>query len=185
MQLEQRDKELAAIGASIGCNCRPCIEHHIPAGRESGLSEADLADAVKIARAVRDEAIELLAPRIDELLGGAGVHSEPAPVAEISRRHELVALGASVGANSHPLLDRHIAAALELGLSAAEIAAAIRMAGHVQKRAAGMTADKAAHTLDELGSGSRFGAAAGAEHTTPTTEGDRHGPQVPRLQRAS
>jgi AhpD family alkylhydroperoxidase len=33
MQLGQRDKELAAIGAAIGCNCRPCIEHHIPVGR--------------------------------------------------------------------------------------------------------------------------------------------------------
>jgi AhpD family alkylhydroperoxidase len=33
MQVEQRDKELAAIGASIGCNCRPCVEHHIAAGR--------------------------------------------------------------------------------------------------------------------------------------------------------
>ncbi len=150
MQLEQRDKELAAIGASIGCNCRPCIEHHIPAGRESGLTEADLADAVATARAIRDEAIELLAPRVDELLGGDSVRCEPAPVAETSRPHVLVAMGASVGANSHPLLDRHIAAALELGLSPAEIAAATRMAGYVQKRASGMTADKAAHTLEEL-----------------------------------
>ena len=42
MRLEQREKELAAIGASIGANCRPCIEHHIPAGREAGLSEVEL-----------------------------------------------------------------------------------------------------------------------------------------------
>lgn len=32
MQLEQWDKELAAVGVSIGCNCRPCIEHHVAAG---------------------------------------------------------------------------------------------------------------------------------------------------------
>ena len=62
MQLEQHDKELAAIGAAIGCNCRPCIEHHIPAGREAGLSEGELADGVATARVVRDEAIVLLAP---------------------------------------------------------------------------------------------------------------------------
>jgi AhpD family alkylhydroperoxidase len=126
MQLEQRDKELAAIGASIGCNCRPCIEHHIPAGREAGLSDATIADAVETARAVRDEAIELLAPRVDELLGGDSVPPDPAPVAKTSRAHELVVPGASVGANSHPLLRRHIAAALELGLSSAEVAAAAR-----------------------------------------------------------
>jgi hypothetical protein len=34
MALEQQDKELVAIGASIGASCRPCIEHHIPAGRD-------------------------------------------------------------------------------------------------------------------------------------------------------
>ena len=151
MQLEQRDKELAAIGASIGCNCRPCAEHHIPAGREAGLSEAELADAVATARAVRDQAIRLLAPSIDELLGGESVPSEPAPLAAPSRAHALVSLGASVGANSHPLLARQINAALGLGLSAAEVTAAARMAGYVQTRASEMTADKATHTLEELG----------------------------------
>lgn len=153
MQLEQRDKELAAIGASLGCNCRPCVEHHIAAGREAGLSEAELADAVASARAVRDQAIELLAPRIDALLGrgSVGVPSETAALAETSRAHALIALGASVGANSHPLLHRHIAAALELGLRLAEIAAAARMAEYVQRRAGEMTAEKATHTLDELG----------------------------------
>jgi AhpD family alkylhydroperoxidase len=160
MQLEQRDKELAAIGAAIGCNCRPCIEHHIPAGRDAGLSEAELAGAVACARAVRDEAIELLAPRVDQLLGRGDIPSEPASVTETSRAHFLVALGASIGANSHPLLQRHIAAAHGLGLSLAEVAAAVRVAGYVQKRAGEMTADAAKHALDELG-----GVASGQELT--------------------
>jgi AhpD family alkylhydroperoxidase len=149
MQLEQRDKELAAVGASIGCNCRPCIEHHVAAGREAGLSDAELADAAATARAVRNEAIELLAARIDELLGGAGAPSEPASPVEGSRADELVAIGASVGANSHPLLRRHIAAALELGLSPAEVKAAVKMASYVQQRASELTAESAKHALDE------------------------------------
>lgn len=160
MQLQQRDKELAAIGASIGCNCRPCIEHHIPAGREAGLSEAELTDAVMTARAVRDEAIELLAPRVDELLGLFSTSHEPAPVTATSTAHALVCLGASVGANSHPLLQRDIAAAVEVGLSLDQIAAAVRMAEYVQHRASEMTADKARDTLDEL-RGAAHGAAAG------------------------
>jgi AhpD family alkylhydroperoxidase len=149
MELEQRDKELAAIGASIGCNCRPCIEHHIPTGREAGLSDGELADAVATARVLRDEAIVLLAPRVDELLGRSTV-SVGAASAASSRAHAFVALGASVGANSHALLARHIARAFEPGLSASEVAAALKMAGYVQKRASEMTADKATHTLDEL-----------------------------------
>lgn len=150
MQLEQREKELAAIGAAIGCNCRPCVEHHIPAGRAAGLSEAELADAVATARRVRDHAIRLLAPRIDELLACGSVRSAPAPLGESERAHALVALGASIGANSHTLLREQIAAALEIGLGTAEITAAVRMAGHVQRRASEMTTASAKHVLEAL-----------------------------------
>lgn len=150
MQLEQRDQELAAVGASIGCNCHPCIEHHIAAGRVAGLSDAELADAVATARVVRDEAIELLTARSDELLGGTSVPAQPAPAVEDSRTDELVSIGASVGANSHPLLRRHIAAALDLGLSPAEVRAAVKMAAYVQRRASELTAESAKHALDQL-----------------------------------
>ncbi len=159
MQLEQRDKELAAIGASIGANCRPCIEHHVPAGREAGLSEAELAEAIRFARAVRDEAIELLSARVEELLGRGGAPPEPAPAAGASKARELVALGASVGANSHPLLDLHIATALHVGLSSAQVEAALRMAELVQRRAGEMTAEKAAHALKGPGDASADAAA--------------------------
>jgi AhpD family alkylhydroperoxidase len=152
VHLEQREKELVAIGAAIGCNCRPCIEHHIPAGREAGLSEAALADAVATARGVRDEAIKLLAPRIDELLTGGSVRSTPAVLCESDRAHALVALGASVGANSHPLLREQITSAFETTLNSAEIAAAVRVAEYVQRRASEMTAESTNHTLDELDS---------------------------------
>lgn len=155
MQLAQRDKELAAIGASFGCNCRPCIEHHIPAGRNAGLSEAELADAVATARAVRDEAIEHVAPRVGQLFGRGNAPSERTPAADTTIAQELVALGASIGANSHPLLGRHIAAAHEPGLSSVEIAAAARMAGYVQKWASEMTADAAKRALDDLDGVSR------------------------------
>ena len=147
MQLGQRDKELAAIGSAIGCNCRPCVDHHIPKGREAGLSEAELAEAVAAARAVRDQGIELLAPRIDELVGHGSGFAEAAAVVETSRAHALVCLGASVGVNSHPLLERHIAAALQFGLTPTEVAAATKMATYVQNRASEITAR---HALDQL-----------------------------------
>jgi AhpD family alkylhydroperoxidase len=149
VRLEQRDRELAAIGASIGANCRPCIEHHAPAGRQAGLSETELADAVATARAVREQAVALFSAKVDALVGGGGSSPEPASLAEASRNHELVALGASIGANSHPLLDLHIGAAIDVGLTAAQVEAALKMAEYVQQRAAEMTADKATHALDE------------------------------------
>jgi|SRR5215204_5966853 len=147
MRLEQRDKELAAIGASIGANCRPCVEHHVPAGRKAGLSESELVDAVATARAVREQAVELFSARVDELLGRGSAPPEPTSRGDTSRDHELVALGASIGANFHPLLELHIGAALDVGLTAAEVEAALKMAGYVQERAAEMTAERAAHAL--------------------------------------
>jgi AhpD family alkylhydroperoxidase len=157
MRLEQREKELAAIGASIGANCRPCIEHHIPAGREAGLSEVELEDAVATAQAIRSEAVALLSARIDALLGYRGTAPEPAPVVRISKARELVALGATVGANSHPLLQLHLGAAPEAGLTSPQVEAALKMARYVQQHAVDMTAEKANNVLEEL-----RGASAGA-----------------------
>lgn len=149
MRLEQREKELAAIGASIGANCRPCIEHHLPAGREAGLSESELAEAVATAHSIQHQATVLFSARVEELLRREGGAPEPAALPESTRAQELVSLGASVGANSHPLLDLHIAASLEEGLTPAEVEAALKMAEYVQQRAAEMTAEKASHVLRE------------------------------------
>ncbi len=78
MPLEQTKKEQAAIGASIGAGCRPCIEHHVGAAREAGLSDDEIAGAVAEAEAVRGLAVELLTARIHELLGDSGAGAPPA-----------------------------------------------------------------------------------------------------------
>ena len=147
MALEEKDRELAAIGASIGALCRPCIEHHIPAGRKAGLTEPELAQAVEIAQATHRIATGLLFRRSRELLtgdasAGAAVAAEPT-----SRLGELVALGASIGANCHPLLEQHVAGALQQGLPASQVRSAIKMAEIVQQHAAEITAGKAAAAL--------------------------------------
>ena len=157
MPLEPRDKELVAIGASIGSNCEPCITHHLAAGREAGLTQAELDTAVASAHTVRREAVELLAARIEELLGHGGDGAKPAAIAQTSKAHELVALGVSVGVNSHPLLHAHIGSALDVGLEVHEVKSALKMAGYVQQHAAALTSD--AVTLALAG---RVGAAAGA-----------------------
>jgi AhpD family alkylhydroperoxidase len=148
MALDQKDKELAAIGASIGALCRPCIEHHIPAARKAGLTEPELARAVEVAQATHRAATELLFGRSRELLSGgapAGVALRAEPT---SRLDELVALGASIGANCHPLLEQHVAGALQQGLTAGQVRSAIKMAEIVQQHAADITAGKAAAAVE-------------------------------------
>jgi hypothetical protein len=89
----------------------------------------------------------------------------------------LVAVGASIGANSHPLLRRHIATALDVGLSPAEVKAAAKMATYVQNRAAEITADKATHALDEV-SALAGAVPARSRHGQPAIQGDGHEPQM-------
>lgn len=149
MALDQKDKELVAIGASIGALCRPCIEHHIPAGRDAGLTEPQLARAVQVAQATHRIAVDLLFRRSRELLrsgedpAGMAVEVEPT-----SRLSELAALGASIGANCHPLLEQHVAGALRQGLAASQVRSAIKMAEIVQQHAAEITAGKAAAAIE-------------------------------------
>jgi AhpD family alkylhydroperoxidase len=149
MALDQKDKELVAIGASIGALCRPCIEHHIPAARDAGLTEPQLARAVEAAEAIHRIAVTLLFGRTHELLHAtetpAGMPLQEEPT---SRPDELVALGASIGANCHPLLEQHVAGAFQQGLTASQVRSAIKMAQIVQQHAAEITADKAAAALE-------------------------------------
>ena len=157
MLLEQREKELTAIGASIGANCRPCIEHHITAGREAGLTETDLDTATAIGAAVRQRAVQHLAVRIDELLGRDAAAPQMATDDDRSPAGELVALGASIAANAHALMNEHLTGARAAGLTPAQIEAAIKMAEYVQHRAGEITAEKASDALEALAEASPAG----------------------------
>jgi len=52
-ELNDRERELVAIGASIASNCVPCIEHHIPEARKAGLADSQISEAIQIADVVR------------------------------------------------------------------------------------------------------------------------------------
>jgi len=51
--LSKRDRELVALGAAMGSNCVPCIEYHIPKAREAGLSDFEIAEAIRLSDRVR------------------------------------------------------------------------------------------------------------------------------------
>lgn len=51
--LTPRERELVALGAAMGSNCVPCIEHHVPEARKAGLADAQIAEAIRLADAVR------------------------------------------------------------------------------------------------------------------------------------
>lgn len=55
--LDERTKELIAIGAAITANCQPCLEYHVAKARELGAGDDDIVEAVKVSRLVRRGAI--------------------------------------------------------------------------------------------------------------------------------
>jgi amino-acid N-acetyltransferase len=52
-QLSPREIELVAIGAAVGSNCIPCVEYHIGAGKQLGISDDEIRAAMALADKVR------------------------------------------------------------------------------------------------------------------------------------
>ena len=51
--MDDKTKELIAIGASISANCQPCLEYHTSKAREYGLNETEIKEATEIGKLVR------------------------------------------------------------------------------------------------------------------------------------
>jgi AhpD family alkylhydroperoxidase len=51
--LDEKTKELVAVGASITANCQPCLEYHTAKAREFGAATEEIMTAVEIGKLVR------------------------------------------------------------------------------------------------------------------------------------
>ena len=51
--LDDKTKELVAVGAAITANCQPCLEYHSAKARELGVADDDIFEAIKVAQQVR------------------------------------------------------------------------------------------------------------------------------------
>ena len=63
--LDEMTKELVAIGAAITAHCQPCLEYHTAKARELGVSEENIAEAVKVGQLVQRGA----SAKMDRLAG--------------------------------------------------------------------------------------------------------------------
>lgn len=73
MTLDERTKELIAVGASITANCQPCLEYHVTEALKRGASEEEIREAVGVGQRVRKGA----ASKMDEFASGLK-HTAPA-----------------------------------------------------------------------------------------------------------
>lgn len=77
-ELSERERELVAIGASIGSNCVPCVAYHVGQAREVGLGDEQIEAAIALARKVRAVPASLVVKTARaQLEGHAPVRSVP------------------------------------------------------------------------------------------------------------
>lgn len=62
--IDERIKELIAVGASVSANCHPCVKYHTAKAREMKIDEAEIRQALDVGKMVRKGA----AGEMDELL---------------------------------------------------------------------------------------------------------------------
>ena len=52
MGLDNRTKELVAVGAAIGANCSPCMQWHYKKCLEFGVTKPELQEAMDLAKTI-------------------------------------------------------------------------------------------------------------------------------------
>lgn len=56
--MDEKIKEMVAIGASVTANCIPCIRYHFNKAREVGLTDAEIKIAIQVGKSVRKGAAQ-------------------------------------------------------------------------------------------------------------------------------
>lgn len=69
--MDEKLKEMIAIGASVTANCIPCIQYHFARAREAGLTDAEIKAAVQIGKMVRKGAAQKWDEEIGALLSAS------------------------------------------------------------------------------------------------------------------
>jgi AhpD family alkylhydroperoxidase len=66
--MDERTKELIAIGASIGARCQPCLAWHVDKARELGIDEETIWAAIETGRMVEKVALSAMRKFSEEML---------------------------------------------------------------------------------------------------------------------
>ena len=55
--MDERTKELVAIGASVSAHCQPCLAFHLGKARELGIGEEEIREAIDVGYLVEEGAL--------------------------------------------------------------------------------------------------------------------------------
>lgn len=60
MFMDEKTKELIAVGASIGAHCQPCLTFHVAKAKELGINENEIREAIAIGHMVEKGAMSAM-----------------------------------------------------------------------------------------------------------------------------
>lgn len=66
--MDNKTKELVAIGAAIGGNCIPCLQWHYQKSLEAGATKEEIKEAIEIAKMVKESPIKKIYEYADKLI---------------------------------------------------------------------------------------------------------------------
>ncbi len=58
VRLPEQQRELIAIGASIGGNCLPCLRHHFAEALRAGCTLEEIEEAIELSKALKERPIK-------------------------------------------------------------------------------------------------------------------------------
>ncbi|MBE0568320.1 MAG: carboxymuconolactone decarboxylase family protein [Deltaproteobacteria bacterium] len=67
MKLDEKIKELIAVGASITAHCQPCLEYHSMKALELGSNAEEIAEAIEVGKRVQFVSEQAKSASVSEL----------------------------------------------------------------------------------------------------------------------
>ena len=145
-KMTDEQRELVAVGASVGAGCQPCVSHHLKAGTKAGVSSERLLAGVINAELAAAESAERLTEHVRAHLGKeVREPKETSPLDEA-----LASLGGALGSNDLANVRHQLKACLELGVTRTQLREAIELSRAVQENATRMHSRAALDLLDRL-----------------------------------
>jgi AhpD family alkylhydroperoxidase len=72
MKLDDRTRKLIAVGASVACNCHPCLDYHLGQAQSMGIEATLIEEAIDAGKAVRAGAASSMDRLASRLTGRKG-----------------------------------------------------------------------------------------------------------------
>jgi len=145
-KLSDEQRELVAIGASIGAGCQPCVSYHLKAGAKAGVSAERLLAGVVNAELAAAEAEERLSDHARAQLGREVREPKVAVALDVA----LASLGGALGSSDLANVEHQLLACRQLGISQSQLREAIELGRAVQENSTRMHHRAALDLLDRV-----------------------------------